>query len=139
VSGTGGAAATEGPRHGGAHDLQALAGELERGAATASAGRSARTVVTVGGLRVTAIALAPGAEMNEHESPGAATLHVLRGSCTLRWGDDAVEAAEGHLVQIPDARHSLVTADGCVVLLTVGLGHTPPGADQPSRPAGRAD
>ncbi|GAB2687470.1 cupin domain-containing protein [Thalassiella azotivora] len=126
-----------GPRHGGVHDVRALAEELERQAAGASAGRAARTVVTVGGLRVTAIALAPGAELSDHESPGAATLHVLRGACTLRWDDQSVETAAGHLVQIPDARHGLTTAHGCVVLLTVGLGHTPPGADQPSSPAGR--
>lgn len=120
------------PRHGGVHDLAALTEELGAAALTSPAHRSGRTLVAVGDLRVTAIALAAGAELAEHESPGAATLQVLAGSCRLVTGDpsgdgagdSAVDLGAGALAQIPPVRHSLTTAAGCVVLLTVGLDRT---------------
>lgn len=58
-------------------------------AATASSGRSATTVY--GGhehtLRQTLLALTAGTELAEHDSPGEATLHVLRGRVRLTSGD----------------------------------------------------
>jgi quercetin dioxygenase-like cupin family protein len=107
--------------HGGVHDLVSLADELAADADRSAAARSGRTLVTVGPLRMTAVALAAGAEMSEHENPGAATLQVLAGSCRLVAGDDVVDLEAGALAQIPDRRHALTTASGCVVLLTVAL------------------
>ncbi len=123
------------PRHGGVHDLATLTEELGAAALKSPAHRSGRTLVAVGDLRVTAIALAAGAELAEHESPGAATLQVLAGSCRLVTagdpgpaGDGAQESSldlgAGALAQIPPVRHSLTTEAGCVVLLTVGLDRT---------------
>jgi quercetin dioxygenase-like cupin family protein len=114
--------------HGGVHDLAALADELAADADRSAAARSGRTLVTVGPLRMTAVALAAGAEMAEHENPGAATLQVLAGSCRLVAGDDVVDLGTGALAQVPDRRHALTTDAGCVVLLTVALldGSRPP-------------
>ena len=70
---------------------------------------------------MTAVALAAGAEMSEHENPGAATLQVLSGSCRLVAGDEGVDLDAGDLAQIPNRRHALTTSSGCVVLLTVAL------------------
>ena len=87
----------------------------------ASAGRSAVTVF--GGkehdLRQTLIALADGHALSEHESPGEATLHVLRGRVGLRAGEDVWEAGAGELLVIPDARHDLTALEDAAVLLTV--------------------
>ncbi len=107
--------------HGGVHDLGALADELVADAERSGATRSGRTLVTVGPLRMTVVALAAGAQMSEHENPGAATVHVLAGACRLVAGDLVVDLEPGALVQVPDRRHSLSTDAGCVVLLTVAL------------------
>ncbi|KRB73162.1 LuxR family transcriptional regulator [Nocardioides sp. Root190] len=89
----------------------------------ASSGRSAHTVH--GGhehrLRQTLIALASGQRLDEHESPGEATLQVLAGAVTLVAGADRHAATTGDLVVIPDARHSLETTEDSVVLLTVAV------------------
>lgn len=90
-------------------------------ARTASSGRSAVTVL--GGhdrtLRQTLIALRAGAHLDEHENPGEATVHVLRGRVRLTAGTASAEAGAGDLLAVPDARHSLTATDDSVILLTV--------------------
>lgn len=102
--------------------LTALArGQLEL-ARAASSGRSAHTVF--GGnehiLRQTLIALAAGYGLDEHESPGDATVHVLHGRVRLRAGDNSWEGSPGDLLTVPAARHSLDAIEDSAVLLTVG-------------------
>ena len=84
-------------------------------------GRAAETVF--GGheqsLRQTMIALAAGSELQEHDSPGEATLHVLAGRVTLTAGADTWEGRAGDLLLIPPARHALAAGEDAVVLLTV--------------------
>ncbi|WP_121258386.1 cupin domain-containing protein [Nocardioides ferulae] len=107
--------------------LTALADSQLAIAREASAGRSAVTVF--GGqehdLRQTLIALADGRTLGEHESPGEATLQVLRGRVRLHAGDDSWEAAEGELLVIPAARHDLTALTDAAVLLTVATGAIP--------------
>lgn len=87
----------------------------------AGSGRAAHTVR--GGhdhvLRQTLLALVAGRELAEHDSPGEATLQVLRGRVRLVAGDDAVEGAAGDLLTIPPRRHALLAVDDAAVLLTV--------------------
>ena len=90
----------------------------------ARAATSGRAAVTVHGgrehdLRQTLIALAAGHGLGEHESPGEATLQVLRGSVRLTAGDDQWEGRAGDHVVIPPVRHDLWAADDAGVLLTV--------------------
>ena len=91
-------------------------------AALSSNGRSARTVY--GGhehvLRQTLIALVAGRSLQEHENPGEATVHVLRGRVRLASADVSWEGMSGDLLIVPDARHSLEALEDAVVLLTVG-------------------
>jgi quercetin dioxygenase-like cupin family protein len=86
-----------------------------------NSGRAATTVF--GGheqvLRQTVIALTGGAGMQEHESPGAATLYVLSGRVRLTAGADSWEGRSGDLIVIPPARHGLESVEDSVVLLTV--------------------
>jgi len=86
-----------------------------------SAGRSAHTVH--GGhdthLRQTVIALLAGRGLDEHESPGEATLQVLSGRVRLDAGGDGADARAGDLLEIPPARHALHAYEDSVVLLTV--------------------
>lgn len=91
-------------------------------ATTASSGRSAHTVY--GGhehvLRQTVIALRAGSALDEHESPGEATLQVLHGRVTLVVGGNRWNGSPSDLITIPDSRHSLEAVEDSVVLLTVG-------------------
>ena len=78
----------------------------------------------LGGERQRAVlmALRSGATLSEHESPPAATLHVLQGTARLY----AVDGHEwvvpaGRLVAIPSARHGVEALEDTVILLTVAL------------------
>ena len=102
-------------------DLAKIADDLLGQAATSSAHRAADTIY--GGsnhaLRHTLIALTAGAALDEHESPGEATLHVLRGRVELRSAGGSTTVGEGQLTPIPPERHSLSATTDSVVLLTV--------------------
>ena len=92
-------------------------------AVTATSGRSAHTIH--GGhdhaLRQTLIALRSGSSLDEHESPGEATLQVLHGRVTLVAGDQSWNGSTGDLLTIPDARHALQAIEDSAVLLTVAV------------------
>ncbi|MGI8524516.1 MAG: cupin domain-containing protein [Nocardioides sp.] len=101
--------------------LTALAREQLELATAATSGRSARTVF--GGhehaLRQTMIALRAGRKLDEHSNPGDATVHVLHGRVRLEAGGTSWEGASGHLIEVPDATHSLLAVEDAVILLTV--------------------
>ena len=86
-----------------------------------TSGRSAETVLGghTAALRQTVIAIAAGRGLHDHESPGEATLHVLRGHVRLTAGADSAEGVTGDLLVIPDARHHLDALEDSVLLLTV--------------------
>lgn len=104
--------------------LTSIGEELLDRAGASTAGRAAGTVHGGGGsaLRQTVLALVAGQELAEHDSPGEATLHVLRGRVRLAAGDDAWEGGTGELATIPPQRHSLVALEDSVILLTVVAG-----------------
>lgn len=101
--------------------LDAMAREHLDRARRGAAGRSATTVY--GGheqvLRQTLVALRAGSSLTEHDSPGEATLIVLRGRVRLRAQDDTWEGRTGDLLLIPPVRHSLDAVEDSAVLLTV--------------------
>jgi quercetin dioxygenase-like cupin family protein len=101
--------------------LDAIAQEQATRAAAAPGGRSAQTVY--GGhehaLRQTVLALTAGSSLDEHESPGEATVQVLRGRIRLTAGEMAREGRRGDLLAGPDVRHALHAFEDSAVLLTV--------------------
>lgn len=108
--------------------LDAIAREHAKRAAAASSGRSAQTVY--GGhehaLRQTVLALTAGSSLNEHESPGEATVQVLRGRVKLTAGTVAWEGRTGDLLVVPSAPHALHAVEDSAVLLTVSKAGQPP-------------
>jgi quercetin dioxygenase-like cupin family protein len=110
------------PAESGPVDLAALATDLLDRAAAAHARRAAHTLAhPVDGLRQTVIALLAGAELGEHESPGPASLQVLRGRVRVVAGPAALALAAGQIAPIPDQRHSLHSDEDSVVLLSVAV------------------
>lgn len=104
--------------------LDAITREHLETAKNSTTQRSATTVY--GGheqaLRQTVVALAAGAALAEHESPGEATLIVLHGRVRLVAGEDSWEGRSGDLLILPPARHSLEALEHSAVLLTVVKG-----------------
>ena len=101
--------------------LTALAREQLDLARRTSNGRSAKTVY--GGhahlLRQTVIALLAGQQLDEHQSPGEATVHVLNGRVRLAAGEVSWDGTAGDLLVVPDTRHTLQALTDATVLLTV--------------------
>ena len=101
--------------------LTAIARQQLASARTASSGRSAHTVY--GGheheLRQTLIALTAGSGLDEHESPGEATLQVLQGRVQVTNSTSKWEGSPGDHIVIPRTRHGLHALEDSVVLLTV--------------------
>ncbi|WP_114454964.1 cupin domain-containing protein [Halopolyspora algeriensis] len=101
--------------------LEALGREHLERASQAASGRSAGTVY--GGhehmLRQTLVALNAGAYMDEHESPGEATVLVLQGRMRLSTSDTSWDGLAGDMVVVPAARHSVHALEETVILLTV--------------------
>ena len=111
-------------------DVHVLAGKLLEEATVADAGRAARTLPhPVDGLRQTVIALRGGEGLSEHESPGPASLLVIRGRVRLVAGDRTVELSTHVFSPIPDQRHSLHADEDSVVLLSVAVPDRAPVAD----------
>ncbi|MFH8988950.1 cupin [Streptomyces sp. NPDC017940] len=100
-------------------DLNALVEEHLHGAHADDHGRSARLVVHDGALRQSVIALTSGSALDEHVTPPAASLQVLRGKVrvtTVDGGDHLLAA--GELWAAPKERHGLLAVEDSVVLLT---------------------
>ena len=101
--------------------LDAVAREQLKNAKENSNQRSAKTVY--GGhehvLRQSVIALAAGAVMADHLSPGEATVYVLQGRVRLTAGKDSWDGRVGALLDLPENRQSITALEPSVVLLTV--------------------
>ena len=95
--------------------------ESVRGAQPESAsGRTARTLVKDGPLRVTLTVMRAGSEIAEHAAEGPITIHVLRGSILIVLGGAEVEIRSGELVAAPAReRHAVRATEEAAFLLTV--------------------
>src|SRR5689334_17998711 len=100
--------------------LAELVDKLLASARAAPGGRSAHTLV--GGrehrLRQTVIALSRGHRLGEHDSPGEATLQVMRGQAQLITPTQQWMGRPGDHVVIAPERHELLAVEDTAVLLT---------------------
>jgi quercetin dioxygenase-like cupin family protein len=101
--------------------LTALAREHLETARAATSGRSAHTVY--GGhehsLRQTLMALKAGSKLDDHDSPGEATLQVLHGKVRVTNSSSGWDGSPGDHIILPRERHGLSAIEDSVVLLTV--------------------
>lgn len=90
-------------------------------ARAANSGRSSKTVF--GGhekaLRQTVIAMKEGAVLDEHSSPGEATIQVLQGRVVMDSGGNSWTGWVGALLIVPDNKLTLTALEDSAVLLTV--------------------
>jgi len=102
-------------------DLNALAAEHLAAARVATNGRSSAKVTGdhTKLLRKNLIALAEGAALQDHESPGEATLMVLQGRIEFHAGDESLTLSAGQMLVIPPERHGLTALSDAVVILSV--------------------
>lgn len=85
-------------------------------------GRTARTLVKDGSLRVTMILLDAGAEIAEHSAEGPITVHVLQGAVHMHIeGQDHRIGAGQLLTTSAGVRHTVAADVDSVFLLTVSL------------------
>src|SRR5690554_2463457 len=72
---------------------------IDRGLLNRS-GRSARTLIKDGPLRVTLVSLAAGGSLSEHHATGPITIHTLSGTIRFRAGDDEWLLEPGDLLSL---------------------------------------
>lgn len=106
------------------HDVVTLADLIDDQLAVARDQPSGRHSVTLAGgrehdLRQTVIALTAGNSLHDHDSPGEATLIVLRGDVVFTTADDEKPLGEGDYMVIPAERHGLRAETDAAILLTV--------------------
>lgn len=90
----------------------------------AQRGRTARTLVKEGPLRLTVVAIAAGGEMPAHSAYGPITVHVLEGEILFETlGREYALNTGDVIVLAPGIDHSVRSAAGGVFLLT--LVHAP--------------
>ncbi|MEV8020319.1 cupin [Streptomyces sp. NPDC086554] len=100
------------------YDLQVLADEHLALAQKSAHGRSAHLLLREDPLRQSVIALTAGNALDEHYTPVAATLQVLRGTVRLTAASGDVTLVAGQLHPIGPERHGLTAVTDAAVLLT---------------------
>lgn len=95
-------------------------------------GRSARTLVKDGPLRLTIIAIAPGADLPTHHTEGPVTIYILEGDILFQAAGHEYPLNTGDLLVLaPGVEHSARSATGGVFLLTVV--HEPSGGSRAAK------
>lgn len=97
----------------------------------AARGRTARTLVKEGPVRLVLMALPPGGDLPVHSTDDPVTVHVTDGEITFHAIGTDYHLAKGDvLVFAAGVEHSASSRDGCVFLLTVVHRDTNPVAAQ---------
>ncbi len=86
----------------------------------AARGRSARTLVKEGPMRLVLMALSPGGDLPRHSTDEPVTIHVTEGEVVFHAIDKDYHLIKGDvLVFAANVEHSAKSETGCVFLLTV--------------------
>jgi quercetin dioxygenase-like cupin family protein len=101
--------------------LDELITELFDRARESSSGRAAHNLLAgrEHPLSQTVIAIVGGHGLGEHDSPGEATLQLLRGRVQLTAGVESCDLGAGDFLSIPRERHAVDAVEDSVLLLSV--------------------
>ncbi|WP_159792953.1 cupin domain-containing protein [Puerhibacterium puerhi] len=99
-------------------NLDQLADAHLTAARAAENGRSTEIVLHDGPLRQTVIAIKTGVELGEHNSPPAASVHVLRGRVVITGMEGDEEIGAGELRVLAHHRHAVRALEDAAFLLT---------------------
>lgn len=103
-------------------DVGEAAREAIEAARASKHGKGTRVLWTGPHQRLVVVGLAEGAQLAEHASPPAASLHVLAGTVRLHAGQEAEWVVNaGEVVAIPPERHAVDAVTESAFLLTVSL------------------
>lgn len=102
-------------------NVNELASELIEDAKQHHARRTARTLTAGTSQRATLIGMAADAELAKHDSPNAATVHVITGRVRLYTADSEWVLSAGEIVTVPVERHAVQAIKDSAILLTVAL------------------
>ena len=101
-------------------------------------GRTARTLVKEGALRITLMGLSQGGVLPEHSGAGPMSIHMLRGDVIFTaLGIEHPLSAGDVLVFAGGVSHAARSQSGCVFLLTVA--HVPAMDGEPGKSAARSE
>ena len=105
-------------------DLAAELAQLREAEGWRRSGRSSRTLVKEGDLRVVLIALRAGARLEEHLAPGRITIHTLNGHLTIRAAEQTVDLPAGQVLTLARAiPHDVEATEESAFLLTIAWPH----------------
>lgn len=86
----------------------------------ARSGRSARTLVKEGPLRITLMAVAAGEDVPPHHADGPVAIQVLRGDIVFRVPEGECPLAAGDMLVLPArVEHSARAVTDCAFLVTI--------------------
>ena len=86
----------------------------------AQRGRTARTIVKEGPMRIVLMALSPGGDLPPHSTDEPVEIHVTEGDIVFHaTGADFALTKNDTLVFAAGVEHSADSANGCIFLLTV--------------------
>src|SRR5689334_10218883 len=83
-------------------------------------GRSSKTLIKTGDIRVVLIALEAGAALPEHHADGGLTVQVLRGALRINASGKNFDLRAGQIVALPASlKHDVIAAEASEFLLTI--------------------
>lgn len=95
---------------------------LLENALSSSTGRTAKTLVKDGRLRLTLVAMRGGAEMREHTVDGPASFQCLRGNVQFQLGDETIELSPNSLLVVDTGiPHNVTAQRDSTFLITISL------------------
>ena len=103
------------------HHVTETADRILARAKEAPHGRHAEILVREGPLRQSMLAIAAGSELEEHNSPPAGSIYLLRGAIRVT-GEETTDIGAGELHTLTHYRHAVKAIEDSVFLLTTVTG-----------------
>ncbi len=101
-------------------DMEEEVHRLTNSVPLTNSGRSARTLVKEGPMRVTLVALGVQQRIPPHRAAGPITIQAVQGTIQVEVGDDRLELAPHDLLSLgAGVEHAVGTVEGATFLLTL--------------------